>query len=106
MIRCTHPESFCPWVEEKKAPWGPSSLEGIEVPVPMELLTPAPSVAITFPDDGGKVASAILRVSRKEQQNADEKAIHNQIRHRWFERRTSNENLAPICSTGSSMRAT
>lgn len=28
MILCTHPETFCPWVQEKSAPWGPSSFEG------------------------------------------------------------------------------
>ena len=34
----------------------------IEVPVPMDLVTQDTSVEITFPDDGGKVASATLQV--------------------------------------------
>jgi len=38
----------------------------IEVPVPMELITSDTRVECTFPDSGGKVASAVLQVNRVE----------------------------------------
>ena len=39
----------------------------IEVPVPMGLVSANSGVGVTFPDDGGKVASAILQVNRLEE---------------------------------------
>ena len=43
----------------------------IEVPVPMSLVTSAPTVEVLFPDSGGKVASAILQINRLEARAPD-----------------------------------